>query len=161
MRLKILALLALLPLLTGQSYYLAAVPEQVSVGDEFTTYVLLDFEGTDPYIAHSVSVQYDYKKLEVVSSKELGVPPFELNLSPGVVSPRTTVGLIGECEAVSFGLAYSVEPFLVCSIRFRAVAPGNAGLAPVFGYRDGLLNPYIQLVDGVGFFGSHVKIKKE
>ena len=83
------------------SYSITNVPAEVELGTSFTVYVLLDLDGYSS-VGHEMSVSFSPGVLFVEEAVELGVPPYQMNIWPGVRDVDNAVGFVEQIEAATF-----------------------------------------------------------
>jgi hypothetical protein len=114
------------------SYSIANAPSDIVSGEVFTVDVVLDLDGISS-IGHEVSVSFTPGLLIAGGAVELGVPPYQLNLSAGVRSIDNSAGIVDQFEAVSFDPISTATSFIVGQITFEA---GDLGEATIIGFFD-------------------------
>lgn len=142
------------------TYSLLNVPPTVKDGTTFTTFLVLDLDGS-PSPGHEVSVRFTPGVLTVVAAVERGAPPFEMNLSPGVRDVDNSNGVVDQFEGASLGEAVDGnEPIVVGEITFHARSMGKATIEPFFGPGAGVLDDAGYPMKDVRFTSSDVKVMK-
>lgn len=143
--------------LAQPSYSIANAPAEVPSGTLFGVDVVLDLDG-NASTGHEVSVAFSPGLLSVESASELGVPPYEVNLSSGVRGIDDAAGIVDQIEAAALAPIGPVPPFVVGRIEFRAGEIGEATIVPFFGAGAGVLDGSGRAIDGVLFYGASVRV---
>jgi hypothetical protein len=139
------------------SYSFLNAPLDIVSGEIFTVDVVLDLDGYSS-IGHEVSVSFSPGPLIAVEAVELGVPPFQLNLSPGVRSIDNTDGIVDQFEAASFSSIAPTTTFVVGQITFEAGYIGEAIIIGFFDSGAAVLDGAGQAIDGVVFDSVMVNV---
>jgi hypothetical protein len=106
----------------------------------FNVDVILDLGGNSS-IGHQVSVKFTPGLLVANAAVELGAPPYEFNIDPGVHGIDNAAGVVESFEAAAFTAITPWTPFVVGQITFRA---GDAGRATIIGF----FGPGEAVIDG-------------
>jgi hypothetical protein len=145
---------------TVPSYSIANAPSDVQAGAEFTVDLILDL-GSYSSIGHEVSVSFTPGVLVATDAIELGAPPYQFHLTPGVRNIDNAAGVVEQFEAVTLGDPIPPQaPFVVGRITFRAGDVGGATIIGFFHLGGALLdggNP-AQPIEGVVFNGAIVNV---
>lgn len=139
-------------------YIEVVAPRQVYSGDAITVDIVLNLNGYSSF-GHEFSIQFTPDVLAVESAIELGAPPHELNLSPGVASVNNVVGIIEQFEAASLNWEVDGE-FLVGQVTFLAGEPGKATISVFFHRGAAVLDNQYGVIDEVVFIDARVNVKK-
>jgi hypothetical protein len=141
------------------SYSIANAPPDVHPGAVFTVDVLLDLDGNSS-VGHEVSVSFTPGRLVATEAVELGVPPYELNLSAGVGGIDNAAGVVDQFEAAAFTAITPDAPFVVGQITFQAGDVGGATIIGFFGEGGAVLDggDPAQPIDGVVFNSVSVNV---
>ena len=150
-----------LPVLEFPVVSIENVPETVRVGDTFTVNVVLDLRDFGS-AGHELSVVFTSGLLSVIDTEELGAPPHEFNLSPGVRSVSNEFGLVSQFEAGSFGAVATGERFVIGRITFLAIDDGKAGISPLFNTGGAVLDDQdlARSIPGVIFESVHLQVRR-
>jgi hypothetical protein len=89
----------------------------------FTVDVILDLGGNSS-IGHQVSVKFTPGLLVANAAVELGAPPYEFNIGPGVHGIDNAAGVVESFEAAAFTAITPGTPFVVgqrtpCPLTWR------------------------------------------
>jgi hypothetical protein len=155
------------------SYSITNAPSEVNFGEMFTVDVTLNL-GVDGVgnpiesVGHEVSVDFSPGLLVAVGAVELGVPPYQLNLSPGVRGIDNATGIVDQFEAAAFTPITFDEMLTECvgspaacvlgQITFQA---GDVGVATIIGFFSpgaAVLDATGQAIDGVVFNSVSVNV---
>jgi len=143
------------------SFSIVGVPNTVRVAETFTVDLVLDLGGYSS-AGHQVSLSFTPGVLSVISVTELGSPPHEFNITPGVRLIDNVEGFVEPFEAASLGDGVNpVAPFAIGRITFRAEAAGRATVFAFFGPGGAVLDaghPALP-IDGVAFYFEDVRVK--
>ena len=139
------------------SYSIANAPSNVNPGGVFIVDVVLDLDGSTS-IGHEVSVNFTPGVLIATGAVELGVPPYQLNLTPGVREIDNSAGVVDQFEAATFAAITPATPFIVGQITFQAGEVGAATLIGFFGPGAAVLDASGQPVGGVAFSSVSVNV---
>jgi hypothetical protein len=142
------------------SYSIANAPSDVQSGAVFSVDVLLDLDGNSS-AGHEVSVSFTPGLLVATDAVELGAPPYEFNISPGVRGIDNAAGVVDQFEAAAFTAITPGAAFVVGQIAFQAGDVGEATIIGFFGDGQGLLDGNSQPIDGVVFNGASVNVIPE
>ncbi len=143
------------------SYSIANAPSEVLSGEVFTVDIILDLNGNSS-VGHEVSVSFTPGHLVATNAVEMGAPPYEFNLSPGVGGIDNAAGVVDQFEAASLSDP-PINPggaFIVGQITFQAGAGGGATIIGIFGTGGAVLDgvdPF-QPIEGVVFNGASIDV---
>jgi hypothetical protein len=141
------------------SYSIGNAPSEVESGAEFTVDVILDLD-VNSSKGHEVSVNFTPGHLVVTEAVELGVPPYQFNLSDGVSGIDNTAGVVDQFEAGTLSAPIPPQaPFVVGQITFQAGDVGEATIIGFFGPGEALLDGVkSQPIDDVVFNSVSINV---
>ena len=123
----------------------------------FTVDVVLDVDGNSS-TGHEASVNFTPGLLVVDDAVELGAPPYELNLTPGVRAIDNATGVVDQFEAAAFAAIAPGASFIVGQITFQAGEVGGATVIGFFSPGQALLDANSQPIVGVVFNSVSINV---
>ena len=139
------------------SYTIANAPSDVALGEVFTVYVVLHLDGNSS-IGHEMSVSFTPGLLIAGEARELGVPPYQLNIGSGVRSIDNNNGIVDQFEAASFDPISPATSFIVGQLTFEAADIGEATIIGFFGNGAAVLDGAGVAIDGVVFESISINV---